>query len=78
MKAYLRKICSLTLSLLLVFCVIPFAAFAAETVASGSCGEYLSWTLDPDGLLTIGGTGKMFSYSSTGSVTRAPLRSQTV
>ena len=31
---------------------------------SGSCGEDLTWTLLPDGVLTISGTGSMMDYSS--------------
>lgn len=38
----------------------------AEIVASGICGDNLTWTLDSDGLLTISGTGKMSDYSSSG------------
>ena len=30
---------------------------------SGSCGEDLTWTLSPDGVLTISGTGSMPDYS---------------
>lgn len=37
---------------------------AAEVVASGTCGENLTWTLDVDGLLTISGTGDMYDYGS--------------
>ncbi len=32
---------------------------AAEIVASGECGENAAWTLDADGVLTIGGSGPM-------------------
>ena len=35
-----------------------------EVVASGSCGENLTWTLDEAGTLTISGTGDMWDYSS--------------
>ena len=31
---------------------------------SGTCGEDLTWTLSPDGVLTISGTGSMTDYSS--------------
>lgn len=34
----------------------------AEIVASGICGDNLTWTLDSDGLLTISGTGAMEDY----------------
>ena len=34
---------------------------AKKTIASGSCGENLTWTLDEEGTLTISGTGAMDS-----------------
>ena len=34
------------------------------TYDNGSCGEDLTWTLSPDGVLTISGTGSMTDYSS--------------
>ena len=37
-------------------------------IASGTCGENLTWTLDEDGTLTVSGTGKMADYSSYLSV----------
>ena len=37
---------------------------ALTVVASGTCGEGLTWTLTDDGTLTISGTGTMDSYSS--------------
>ena len=33
-----------------------------ETIASGVCGEALTWTLDGDGVLTISGTGEMWNW----------------
>ena len=39
-----------------------FSANAAETVASGFCGDNVTYTLDSDGLLTISGTGDMEDY----------------
>ena len=32
----------------------------AETIASGTCGENLTWTLTDSGTLTISGTGEMY------------------
>lgn len=34
-----------------------------ELVASGTCGENLTWTLDEAGVLTISGTGEMTNYA---------------
>ncbi len=35
----------------------------AETIASGNCGDNLTWTLDDAGTLTISGTGAMDDYT---------------
>lgn len=37
-------------------------SIAATIIASGTCGENLTWTLDESGLLTISGTGAMTDY----------------
>ena len=39
----------------------------ASEVASGTCGEHLTWVLTSDGVLTINGTGDMYNYSSFSS-----------
>ena len=53
-----KRIISVCLALCLALTLLPGAAMAAE-VASGSCGERVSWTLDDAGTLTISGTGAM-------------------
>ena len=35
-------------------------------VASGTCGDHLTWTLDEEGTLTISGTGTMYDYEYAG------------
>ena len=45
----------------------PAADEVQGIVASGSCGENLTWTLDDAGLLTISGTGAMTDWSYNGS-----------
>ena len=36
-----------------------------EYVASGTCGENLTWILDKDGTLTISGSGNMYNWTSS-------------
>ena len=55
------------ISLVLCLCVcllvgeLIIRAEAADVIASGSCGDSVKWTLDSDGVLTIRGSGKMYS-----------------
>ena len=44
-----------------VSCTVTIAGAAAE-VASGKCGDNLTWSLDENGTLTISGTGKMYDH----------------
>ena len=41
---------------------LSMGALAADTIASGTCGDNAAWTLDRDGVLTITGTGEMNYY----------------
>ena len=41
-----------------------FESAACETVASGTCGENLTWELDCNGTLTISGTGAMDKWKT--------------
>ncbi len=64
-----KRVLSLLTALCLVFSMIP-VAFAEETESraadSGTCGENLSWSFEPDtGVITISGTGPMTDYSHT-------------
>ena len=56
-----RKIISVLLCVLLLASLLPMSAIA-DTTASGTCGDNLTWTLDGDGTLTISGTGAMENY----------------
>ena len=63
----MKKILSYLLTLALVLsCVSGLSLQAsAATVASGTCGDTLTWTLDDAGTLTISGTGEMYDYGFT-------------
>lgn len=39
-------------------------ALTPNTIASGTCGDNLTWTMDNTGILTISGTGPMEDYSN--------------
>ena len=40
--------------------------------SSGTCGDNAYWTLDSDGVLTIGGTGAMWDYTFNNVVVNSP------
>lgn len=49
-------------------CLLTFSAAAESTIVdSGTCGENLTWTLDPAGTLTISGTGEMEEFDYFGA-----------
>ena len=54
----MKKIISVLLCVLLLASLLPVSAFA-DTTASGTCGENVSWTLYDNGLLKISGNGEM-------------------
>ena len=61
----MKKLLSVFLSVLLVVqLVVP--VWAAETVASGTCGDGVTWSLSVDGTMTISGTGAMDDYDHVG------------
>ena len=60
MRRHFTKTASLFLALAFLLGLLPAGVSAAEAVASGSCGDALTWTLDSDGVLRIEGTGPMW------------------
>ena len=48
-------------------CLFTVSAAAADAPTSGTCGENLTWTLDPAGTLTISGTGEMEEFDYFGA-----------
>ena len=78
MKKKLLVILGVLLVVLLCAATATHSAYAADIVASGTCGaegdgSNLTWTLDSDGVLTISGTGAMKNYTSS---SRAPWYSR--
>ena len=64
-----KKLLSILLVLSLMLALVP-AAFAADVVASGTCGaegdgSNVTWTLDASGTLTFTGTGAIRDYASS-------------
>ena len=57
-----KRIISMLLAIFMVAGMLPTAVFAADVVASGTCGTNVNWTLDSDGVLTISGEGAMTDY----------------
>lgn len=55
----MKKIITCLLIVALLATMAPLPVWAADQVATGTCGDALTWTLDSDGLLTITGTGSM-------------------
>ncbi len=56
-----KKLLAVLLMVLIVALCAP-VSFAADVVASGTCGTNLTWTLDGEGLLTVSGEGYMSDY----------------
>ena len=70
-----KRIVSFILAVLLICTLLPTFVFAADIVASGTCGaqgDNLAWTLDSDGTLTISGTGEMHDYNYYNLDNRTP------
>lgn len=56
MKRNFSKLLSVTIAVLMLISAVPFSVNAA-VMASGKCGENITWTLDSDGTLIFSGTG---------------------
>ena len=59
-----KRLLSLLLAGAMLLGLIPGEALAADVIASGTCGEALTWSLDSDGLLSIDGSGDMPDWAS--------------
>ncbi len=58
-----KRIISLVLTICIMLTVASFPVMAM-TIATGTCGENLTWSLDDNGTLTISGTGAMWDYGN--------------
>lgn len=57
----MKRTVSVILALALALSLTP-AVLAADVVASGSCGDNITWELDSDGTLRLDGYGPMYDY----------------
>lgn len=64
----MKKRYGFTAMVLLAACllglVLPAMGAGPQKLASGTCGNSLTWALTDDGVLTISGTGDMYNYAS--------------
>ena len=77
MNKQAKRLASLALALILLLALLPGSVFAADVIASGTCGadgDNLTWTLDSDGVLTISGNGDMQNYNGTPPWNTAAVR----
>ena len=53
--------------ILIIMSIIAFGvvSVSAKTIASGPCGNNVTWTLNDEGTLTISGTGDMANFTSS-------------
>ena len=67
MKKTIRKRLCVMIVLFALICNSPVNAYAEDvtTIASGKCGDDITWTLDSNGLLTISGSGFMTDYKNS-------------
>ncbi len=64
----IRMILAALVCIAMTLAIVPcITVGAAEIVASGECGDNLTWTLDNDGVLAISGTGEMWDWSEYSS-----------
>ena len=70
------KILSFFLAVFIAVASFPALKTNAATIASGSCGTGVTYTLDDSGKLTIQGSGEMSNYSQPSAVPWASYRSQ--
>ncbi len=72
----MKRILKISLIFLLTILIAIFSsnkALATDEIASGKCGDNITWSLNRNGTLKISGEGKMYGYHDTGTnVTESP------
>ena len=73
-RLMLKKAFSVIIAAAILLALLPtgFVSVSAAAVSSGICGANLTWNLDSAGNLSIVGTGDMYNYSTSNSVTTTP------
>ncbi len=71
----MKKIFTLFLSFIMVLCLFNGITVSATEVASGTCGNNLTWVLDEDGVLTVSGEGEIPDYDETWNEYRNSIES---
>ncbi len=66
-KAIITSLVIFILMLMTTICINK--TYAASTVASGKCGDNMTWTLDSTGMLTLDGSGSPYS-----NITESPWK----
>ncbi len=61
----MKRFVSFVIAVCLLVAMLGTASVSAEDVRSGECGENVTWSLTPDGVLTISGEGRMRGRSNT-------------
>ncbi len=61
----MKRFVSLVIVVCLFAAMLGAVSVSAEDVRSGECGENVTWSLKPDGVLTISGEGRMRGRSNT-------------
>lgn len=54
-----KRFLAILLSVIILISILPVSAMAVKVIASGNCGDNLTWKLDSDGELTVSGEGPM-------------------
>ena len=69
-----KRILAVLLALCMMLGMVPGTAWAIDIIASGECGENVTWELDSEGTLTIEGAGAISDYSNNSAGDQVPWK----